>query len=78
MKNLNSLFASLLRPMLALLVANCLALTATAETAPVSGSVYRIPEDPAFNHLCRSDGGVLEGECRALLEDFFRRRRSGD
>ena len=42
MKNLNSLFASLLRPMLALLVANCLALTATAETAPVSGSVYRI------------------------------------
>ena len=43
-----------------------------------AGSVYRIPEDPAFNHLCRSDGGVLEGECRALLEDFFRRRRSGD
>ena len=42
MKNLNSLFASLLRPMLALLVANCLTLTATAETAPVSGSVYRI------------------------------------
>ena len=43
-----------------------------------AGSVYRIPEDPAFNHFCRSDGGVLEGECRALLEDFFRRRRSGD
>ena len=42
MKNLNSLFASQLRPMLALLVANWLALTATAETAPVSGSVYRI------------------------------------
>ena len=43
-----------------------------------AGSVYRIPEDPAFNHFCRSDGGVLEGECRALLEDFFRRHRRGD
>ena len=42
MKNRNSLFASLLRPLLALLVANCLSLTATAETALASGSVYRI------------------------------------
>ena len=42
MKNRNSLFASLLRPLLALLVANCLTLTATAETTLVSGSVYRI------------------------------------
>ena len=40
-----------------------------------AGSVYRIPEDPAFNHFCRSDGGVLEADCRALLEDFFLHRR---
>ena len=43
-----------------------------------AGSVYRIPEDPAFNHFCRSDGGVLAGECAALLGEFFEtKRRSG-
>ncbi len=40
-----------------------------------AGSVYRIPEDPAFSHFCASDGGVLADECRALLEAFFRDRR---
>ncbi len=32
------------------------------------GSVYDLPGDP---HL----GGVMEAECRALLQDFFRSRR---
>ncbi|NLD58194.1 MAG: nucleoside deaminase [Clostridiales bacterium] len=36
-----------------------------------AGSVYRIPEDPAFIHFCRIDGGVLEAECRLLLVRFF-------
>ena len=36
-----------------------------------AGSVYRIPEDPAFVHFCRIDGGVLEAECRRLLVRFF-------
>ena len=40
-----------------------------------AGSVYRIPEDPAFNHFCKSDGGVREADCRSLLENFFLRRR---
>ena len=40
-----------------------------------AGSVYRIPEDPAFNHFCSSDGGVREAECRSLLERFFQNRR---
>ena len=40
-----------------------------------AGSVYRIPEDPAFNHFCSSDGGVREAECRSLLENFFRKQR---
>ena len=40
-----------------------------------AGSVYRIPEDPAFNHFCICDGGVRESDCRALLERFFQRRR---
>ena len=36
-----------------------------------AGSIYRIPEDPAFPHFCRCEGGILENECRALLDDFF-------
>lgn len=40
-----------------------------------AGSLYRIPEDPAFPHFCPCDGGVLAGECAALLEAFFRRQR---
>ena len=40
-----------------------------------AGSLYRIPEDPAFPHFCPSDGGVLASECQGLLEDFFRRLR---
>ena len=40
-----------------------------------AGSVYRIPEDPAFNHFSRSDGGVLAEECAVLLADFFASRR---
>jgi tRNA(adenine34) deaminase len=36
-----------------------------------AGSVYRIPEDPAFAHFCLCDGGVLEAECRKLLDEFF-------
>ena len=40
-----------------------------------AGSLYRIPEDPAFPHFCRIEGGVLEEECHSLLEEFFRARR---
>ena len=40
-----------------------------------AGSVYRIPEDPAFNHFCQSDGGVLAVECAATLNEFFASRR---
>lgn len=40
-----------------------------------AGSLYRIPEDPAFPHFCPSDGGVLEGECEKLLDGFFEKQR---
>lgn len=43
-----------------------------------AGSVYRIPEDPAFNHFCRSEGGLLAGECARKLGDFFERRRKAE
>ena len=36
-----------------------------------AGSLYRIPEDPAFPHFCPCDGGVLETQCRSLLDRFF-------
>ena len=41
------------------------------ETAGCAGSIYRIPEDPAFNHFCKSVGGVMMEECKAPLDMFF-------
>lgn len=32
------------------------------------GSLYRITEDPAFNHFTRADGGLMEKECAALMD----------
>ncbi len=43
-----------------------------------AGSVYRICEDPAFSHFCRSDGGVLQDECSAVLGEFFSSKRIKD
>lgn len=43
-----------------------------------AGSVYRIPEDPAFSHFCKSDGGILADECSALLNRFFSGKRHRD
>lgn len=39
-------------------------------------SLYRILGDPRLNHQAEVVGGVLEAECRALLQDFFRERRA--
>jgi tRNA(adenine34) deaminase len=38
-------------------------------------SLYNIPQDERLNHRCEVIAGVREEECRALLEDFFARRR---
>lgn len=40
------------------------------------GSVYDIPQDPAFSHRTRIVGGILEEEAKALLQDFFSTRRA--
>ena len=42
-----------------------------------AGSLYRIPEDPAFPHFCKSDGGVAERECEAMMKRFFGKMRNG-
>ena len=38
-------------------------------------SLYHIFEDKKLNHTVRVTGGVLENECRALLQGFFKDRR---
>lgn len=40
-----------------------------------AGSVYRIPEDPAFGHFCKSEGGLLADECADLIRRFFAEKR---
>ena len=39
------------------------------------GSVYHLPEDPAFYHRVACRGGVLETRCAGLLHDFFTIKR---
>ena len=43
-----------------------------------AGSLYRIPEDPAFPHFCVSDGGVEAEACARLLEEFFAKTRKDE
>ena len=43
------------------------------------GSVYDLTEDPALPYgRTPSTGGLLEAECRQLLQDFFKARRKSD
>ena len=39
-------------------------------------SLYRLPEDARLNHRIEVVPGVAEAECRGLLQEFFRQRRS--
>jgi tRNA(adenine34) deaminase len=43
--------------------------------AGAAGSVLDILAEPRLNHRPQVDGGVLAGECAALLLEFFRTRR---
>jgi tRNA(adenine34) deaminase len=38
-------------------------------------SAMRAHEHPAVNHRMAATGGVLEAECRAVIQEFFERRR---
>ena len=40
-----------------------------------AGSLYRLCEDPAFPHFCKSEGGLLAEECARLLKRFFEQAR---
>jgi tRNA(adenine34) deaminase len=40
-----------------------------------AGSLYDIPNDPRLNHHMGITSGILEEECRKLMQDFFRMHR---
>lgn len=43
--------------------------------AGCAGSRYRLTEERGFNHFAPATGGVLRGECEALMKLFFCRDR---
>ncbi len=48
-------------------------------TDPKAGAcqtLYRITDDPRLNHRAVVLGGVLQAECRGILQDFFAQRRA--
>src|ERR1044071_4427930 len=44
--------------------------------AGAAGSVMNLLQMPRFNHRCEIMSGVLQDACAAILQDFFRKRRS--
>lgn len=43
--------------------------------AGAAGSVMNLLQMPRLNHRCEIASGVLQYECAAVLQDFFRKRR---
>jgi tRNA(adenine34) deaminase len=44
-------------------------------SAGAAGSLINLLQMPALNHRCEITSGVLQTECVAILQDFFRKRR---
>src|SRR5436190_11953781 len=44
-------------------------------SAGSAGSVTNLLQMPGFNHRCDIASGVLQDECAAILQNFFRKRR---
>ena len=49
----------------------------TDPAAGAVGSVMNLLQMPALNHRCEIASGILQDECAAILQDFFRKRRGG-
>jgi len=47
-------------------------------SAGAAGSIVNLLQMPTFNHRCEITSGVLQKECAAILQDFFRKRREQD
>nr|MBO2494042.1 tRNA adenosine(34) deaminase TadA [Clostridia bacterium] len=43
--------------------------------AGCAGSLYNLLQDPRFNHRVEVISGVMEEECRRIMQEFFRERR---
>src|SRR5205809_5523733 len=43
--------------------------------AGAAGSVINLLQMPTLNHRCEITSGILQKECAAILQDFFRKRR---
>lgn len=43
--------------------------------AGAGGSLLNVLQNPGLNHRARVTGGVLERECRVILQKFFRAKR---
>ncbi|PYS67106.1 MAG: tRNA adenosine(34) deaminase TadA [Acidobacteria bacterium] len=41
-----------------------------------AGSVMNLLRNPVFNHRCEITSGILQDECTAILQDFFRKKRA--
>jgi tRNA(adenine34) deaminase len=44
-------------------------------SAGAAGSVMNLLQMPTLNHRCEITSGVLQKECAAILQEFFRKRR---
>ena len=44
--------------------------------AGAAGSVINLLQMPQLNHRCQIAAGVLQTECAAILQDFFRKQRN--
>jgi tRNA(adenine34) deaminase len=41
-----------------------------------AGSVMNLLQNPVLNHCCEITSGILQDECAAILQDFFRQKRN--
>jgi tRNA(adenine34) deaminase len=41
-----------------------------------AGGIMNLLQHPALNHHCEISSGVLQDECAAILQDFFRKKRN--
>jgi tRNA(adenine34) deaminase len=42
-----------------------------------AASCYNLATDARLNHTINVHGGLLENECKTLIQDFFRAKRPG-
>src|SRR5437660_12444619 len=45
------------------------------ERAGAAGSILNVLQMPTLNHRCDISSGVLQNECAAILQDFFKQTR---